>query len=178
MPTIDPTSPRMSRNYAGVSIQVPAPYSAGHALTASEAAFLNSAIATAVGNSFAGDARRAKDAGKDFTPTQELFDAKYTAYAVGESNRGGDSTPADPTEKFAFGIASAKVKELLVAKGKKVGDVMKAKDAEGNSVFHKLVNSYMEANEWVRALAAQQVAALAAAGTGDETDDLDLSEVA
>lgn len=173
MPAIDTSTPRVARKFAEHAIQAPMPFAEGHALTANEALWLNTAVAGTVGNHFGGDIRRAREAGKDAlagTTAQDAFDAKYTAYVLGESNRGGDGfTAADPVTAAAKAIATAKVKELLTSKGYKVGDVQKAKSADGKtSKFAELVSKFTEANPWVLALAESQVAAMAS-----QTDDLD-----
>lgn len=118
--------------------------------------------------------------GKQFpapaTPTdlswdhQAEFDAKFDGYVLGESNRGsGETSTKDPVAQFAHTIASAKVKELIKAKGLKVTQftASSTNNDQGVSKFGQLVAQYIAANSWVEELAKSQVEAMNAASGVD-----------
>lgn len=148
MPAFDASTPTITRTFAGQSFTVPAPYAEGGVLTANDAKFLNGQLASVIGNALSGDMRRAveawnkanpknkvKDATElsDFGDLQALFDAKYTAYAPGESNRGSGTgtSGTDPIERMAHGFATQEAKARIIAKGYKVRDFVLAKSADG-----------------------------------------------
>ena len=175
MPSVDASTPRHAHTAAGATIQVPYVYAEGHVMTAPEILWLNSQLAGVLANALAGDVRRAKDAGKPIDPSeyQSRFDAKFAAYELGESNRGGGAGSShDPIAEAAQRIATVKVKELAVAKGHKIRDLYAAKDADGVSKMAQLVSAYIARNDWVMDQARAQVEALAAAGVGVD-DGLD-----
>lgn len=155
MPTFNPDTPRVERKFAGVTFQVPYPFAEGHTLTSLQASWVNSALASTLGNHYAGDTRRriaeldteraeafkAKTysgpmdaSGKKPAPAtiadlgwdhQAKFDAKFAAYQLGVSNR-GEAEARDPLSNFANSIAAGKVKELIAKKGLKVSTFQKA----------------------------------------------------
>lgn len=59
MPTVPPNTPTRVFTFSDIDFEVPTPYAAGRALTAPEAGFLNSAVASRVGNGYGGEVRRA-----------------------------------------------------------------------------------------------------------------------
>ncbi len=207
MPTITAETPRSTATYAGVELSAPHPFTAGHALTANEAAFLNRVAAGAVGNAMAGDVRRgiaALDAqraaefkagtytgplatnakGKEvpaaatasdlafMSDPQSYYDAKYSAYTLGESNRGSGETTTDPVTKAIKAMATDRVKSLLKAKGKNIRTVMQATDPDGTNTFVRLVREYAEKHDAaLRPIAEAQVASLSE--LDEDTDMLD-----
>lgn len=153
MPAFDTSTPTITRKFSDLTFSVPAPFAANHALTANEATFLNSTLASVVGNAFSGDIRRAMVAhnaealkawtaagnkAKDFKPDTDpavlgwdmdaKFAAKFTGYELGVSNRGGDgsASTATPLDRMVKFIATEDLKARLVAKGFKVTDFYKA----------------------------------------------------
>lgn len=205
MPAIPTSAPRVERKFAGLTIQAPSVYSAGYVLTAPDAAWVNATLASTIGNYFGGDIRRAltaldteraaqlkaktytgpmDDTGKKPAPAtfadldwdaQAEFDAKFAAYVLGESNRGGGgSEPSNPVERLVRLMASEAVKALIVRKGQSVQTWMrtKEKDADGNEVssFTRLVGQYIERNG--DALTASAEAQLAALPSDD--DDIEV----
>lgn len=174
MPTFTDSTPRHAHTAAGETIHAPYVFAEGHALTAKEAAWVNSNLAGVVANSLAGDVRRAKDAGKpiDVATYQTLFDEKFARYELGESNRGGgEGASVDPVERAAHRIATDRVKALAKAKGLNIRTLMETKDAEGNSKLSALVATYLERNPDVLELARAQVEAQNAL-TDTASDDL------
>lgn len=191
MPAIDPSAPRTMHAVNGVEIEVPYQFTDGHELTANEARFLNRTLASTICNYYAGDMRRAVEAHNKAHPKAKItvadldwdhqaeFDAKFTEYELGVSNRGdGTGTAHDPVSKAMRAIAAAEVKKLITAKGLKIGAFFAAKDDNGVSKFDALVAQFTEKNAWVRTLAERQVEEQAA--MADEIDagglDLDLPE--
>lgn len=113
----------------------------------------------------------------DFTfDFQAKFDEMFADYSIGESNRGGGgSEPVSQLDKIVRQLATAKINELLKAKGKKIADVREAKRDDGTSVYTGLIAQYTERHfDALTAQAQAQIDALATIGTED--DDL-LSEV-
>jgi len=145
MPAVDPSVPTATRTFAGLEFQVPMPYSEGHALTAGEAAWLNSNLASVIGNAYSGDIRRAEAAKKGSTKTWDhaaKFAAKYEGYVLGESNRGGKGTGGtDVVAALARTLATIELKRKLVAAGHKPGALMKVKNADGVSKFNELLDA-------------------------------------
>lgn len=58
MPAFTSDTPRLSRTYQEQEVEVPAAYTAGHVLTEPEAGWVNSTVATIIGNGFGGYIRR------------------------------------------------------------------------------------------------------------------------
>lgn len=152
MPKFDTNAPMVDRKFSGLDFKVPYVYSEGHALTKPEAAWLNSNLASVVGNAFSGDIRRGlaalnkakrdefvKGGGKpkdykeitdpsalgwDF---QKEFAAKFSDYELGESHRGqGGGNASDPVSQLVRMFSTVDVKQRLAAKGFKVAPLYKA----------------------------------------------------
>lgn len=195
MPTVDPSAPTASRTFAGIPFTVPMPYAEGHALTAGEAAWLNSNLASVIGNAYSGDIRRAvashneaaKKAfiasggkAKDYVEVgaealgwdhAAKFAEKYTGYVLGESNRGtAGPTSTDTVGALARTLAVLELKRKLVKAGHKPGALMKTKNAEGVSKFNELLEALIARDgDHFRSQAEAQVADMDA---GDPADDL------
>lgn len=174
MPQFDTSTPRITRKFSDIEFSVPAPFPEGHTLSANEAKFLNSTLASVVGNAYSGDIRRAKEAGKDVSiwDHQALFEAKFADYELGVSNRGdGTGTAASPLDRTIAFLASEDVKARLIAKGFKVGVIQRTKNADGVSKFAELVAKNIEDNH--ERFAAQAQAMLdAQPDVASEDDDL------
>jgi hypothetical protein len=160
MPKFDTSTPTLERTFSGVDFKVPAPFAAEHVLTAPEAAWLNSNLASVVGNAFSGDIRRGlktlNDNAKknlkgaelkayvDVTDPAKLgwdmqaeFNAKFGDYVLGESNRGtGGGNASDPLSQLIRMFSTVDIKARLAAKDRKVAPLYKAPSnigADGNT---------------------------------------------
>lgn len=155
MPKYDTSTPRVERKFSGVDFSVPFVFTEGHALTKPEAAWVNSNLASVVGNAFSGDIRRGlktlNDAhrknlkGADLKAYKEItdpkalgwdmqkeFDTKFAEYEMGESNRGsGGGAASDPLSQLVRMFSTVDIKRRLVAKGFKVAPLYKTLSAIG-----------------------------------------------
>lgn len=193
MPAIQESAPRVMHAVNGVEIEVPYQFTDGHELTANEAKFLNRTLASTICNYYAGDMRRAVEAHNKANPKHKItvadldwdhqaeFDAKFTEYELGVSNRGEGGGAHDPVARAMRAIAAAEVKKLITAKGLKIGAFFAAKIVKNGveiSKFDDNVAQFIERNSWVRTLAERQVEEQAA--MADEIDagglDLDLPD--
>lgn len=151
MPKFTAETPRVERKFSGLDFSVPYVFIEGHPLTKPEAAWLNSNLASVVGNAFSGDIRRGlaalnkanleahvKAGGKpkDYKEVtdpkalkwdfQKEFDAKFEDYELGESNRGTGGGTASPVDQLVRMFSTVDVKARLAAKGLKVAPLYKA----------------------------------------------------
>jgi hypothetical protein len=177
MPQFTPETPTVARTFVGVPFTVPMPFAEGHTLTGPQAAWLNSNLASVVGNAFSGDIRRGlkahndaalaahKKAGgkeKDFTPAehpsvlgwdlQDEFNKKFAGYTLGESNRGsgGSASTSDPVAALIRTFSTLDIKARLAAKGYKVGPLYKTPSSMPNtykSKWEELVGENAKAKE-------------------------------
>jgi len=187
MPTFDTSTPTITRKFADHTFTVPAPFSAGHALSANEATFLNGQVASVVGNQFAGDVRRAVEAHNKANPKSKIdatglgwdmaarFAEKYADYALGVSNRGGDGTASghDALTRTVNFLNAEDMKARIIAKGFKVGAFTKAapSDPQYKSKWAELLAKNLAAKgDEFRATAQAQIDALA--GSDSASDDL------
>ena len=109
----------------------------------------------------------------DTAKFQADFDAKFTSYAIGETNRGdGSSASSDPVTVQARFIASGVVRTKILAKGFKVKAFHDAKDENGVSKFTHAVNKTLADNPWIMEKAKRDVAEIAAQ-SASAPDDLD-----
>lgn len=174
MPTVDPSAPTATRTFAGMEFTVPMPYTEGHTLTPGEAAWLNSNLASVIGNAYSGDIRRAEAAKKGSTKSWDhaaKFAEKYEGYTLGESNRGsGTPKSTDTVGALARVLATMELKRKLVKAGHKPGVLMKTKNADGVNKFNELLEALIARDgEHFRSQAEAQVADMDA---GDSADDL------
>lgn len=121
---------------------------------------------------------KGKEVPADFTvadiegfDAQSQYDARFSEYVVGASNRGSSEPKStDPVAKFAHSIALEQVKKLLAAKGKKFRDVQKAPatDAKFKNKVDELIAAVLsnEAYAWIGQLAQNQADAMAAHSDG------------
>lgn len=151
MPKFDTNTPRVERTFSGIAFTVPFAFATAHVLTEPEAAWLNSNVASVVGNAFSGDIRRGlialnkagleahvKGGGKpkdykEVTDAKALkwnfqseFDKKFADYELGESNRGQGGSAATPEDQLVRMFSVMDVKARLAAKGFKVAPLYKA----------------------------------------------------
>lgn len=165
MPTITTNAPVAEREFAGFKVNVPQLFAEGHALTANEAVFLNAQLGSVIGNQFGGMIRRNTEAAKAKTPpetytltdAQAQFDAMFTDYKIGESNRGGDGVPTDPTAARAHSLAVKVIKGALKAKGYKLQSPKNAAGVSPEKV-NELAKGYVEQHPEVTKLAKRQLA--------------------
>lgn len=112
-----------------------------------------------------------------FEPSvQADFDAKFSDFVLGTSNRGRSGTGSDSLlDQTIRQLATAKVKALIIKNGHKVRIMQTTKGSDGEtSKFNELLEAYVEKHgEWLTAQAEAQIAALAA--HEDDGDDLDLA---
>ncbi len=145
MPQVPDSTPTATRTFAGLEFTVPMPFAEGHQLSSGEASWLNSNLASVIGNAYSGDIRRAEAAKKGSTKTWDhaaKFAAKYEGYVLGESNRGsGGVKGTDAVAALARVLATIELKRKLVAAGHKPGALMKVKNTEGVSKFNELLDA-------------------------------------
>lgn len=168
---VDPV-PTHTITIAGVSMEVPAPYSEGHTLTATEAAVLNQTYSENIRNNFASTVKKAKESAEeagtevDEVELQLSLDEYVSGYQFGVRRGGGGSrTPMDPVDKEAKRIAESKVKVALKKKGIAFKDVDKDN-------FNEVVTRVIAENPQIREAAEAIVAARQEVGEG--TLDLDI----
>lgn len=206
MPKFTPETARVERKFSGIDFTVPYVFAEGHPLTKPEAAWLNSNLASVVGNAFSGDIRRglaalnkaALDAhvkaggkAKDYKEVtdpkalrwdfQKEFDAKFTDYELGESNRGAGGGSASPVDQLIRMFSTVDVKARLAKKGLKVGPLFKAPSnvlgEDGKPIYpskwEELVQENIKAKgDDFRKQAEEQLAALGGYTEDGEDDAL------
>lgn len=151
MPKFATDTARVERKFSGIDFTVPYVFAEAHPLTKPEAAWLNSNLASVVGNAFSGDIRRGlaalnkagleahvKAGGKpkDYKEVtdpkalrwdfQKEFDTKFAEYELGESNRGTGGGAASPVDQLVRMFSTVDVKARLAKKGLKVAPLYKA----------------------------------------------------
>ena len=105
---------------------------------------------------------------------QSKFNSKFTSYELGVGRQAAEATT--PVDRLARTLASAKVKDLITAKGFKVRDFQTAKGSDGEtSKFNELVENYIDANAWIIDAARAQLAALNAHTESNDSLDLTLA---
>ena len=110
----------------GVKFEINAPYAEGYTLAAREALALNQVRAENVANNCRKSIKEMVEEEKPVSEIQALV-AKYdTDYSLATAATGGGRT-MDPVEREARAIAKLRIKEHLVAKGRKVSDIEKEK---------------------------------------------------
>lgn len=164
MPKFTTETARVERKFSGIDFTVPYVFAEAHPLTKPEAAWLNSNLASVVGNAFSGDIRRGlvalnkagleahvKAGGKpkDYKEVtdpkalkwnfQSEFDTKFAEYELGESNRGTGGGAASPVDQLVRMFSTVDVKARLAKKGLKVAPLYKApsnmKDDKGEALY-------------------------------------------
>lgn len=177
MPTFDPSTPTITRKFAGHEFTVPAPFAEGSVLTGPEAAFLNGQIASVVGNAYSGDIRRAEEAKKGATKSWDhaaKFAEKYSGYVLGESNRGsgGTGSASSALDRMIRFLSGEDLKARIVRKGLKVAPFYKAAATDTTAYKNKweeLMAQNIEAKrDEFTATAEAQIAALAATDAEDD----------
>lgn len=191
MPAFDTSTPRIKLKVAGLEITAPAPYTAGYVLTEGDAKFLNRAVAGTVGNPIPAAIKDAKEAAiKEGKPEpvvtveslQPHYDARYAAYELGVSNRGGGSSaePTDPVSVFTRQLAEKALNEKLKEKKRNIRDVKstKMRDANGNetevSVYIHLRDQLIASDPSFRSRAEAMVAAMGQTQSAPVELDMDL----
>lgn len=198
MPTFTAETPTITRKFYDMTFTVPAPFTSGHQLTAPEATFLNSTLASVVGNAFSGDIRRALVAlneegekafiaaggkKKDYAPVgiealrwdfPAKFAERYADYELGASNRGSGAGTAssDPLARMVNFIASEDLKAKLARKNLSVSRIYKApatSDSGFKTKWAELLANNIEKNR--ETFTAQAQAQLDSITSDAEADD-------
>lgn len=129
MPQVDPSTPTIEREFYGNTFAVPAPYVKGYKLSEAEAVFMNSQLATVVGNRYGARFRAAEKKGEALADPAATFAELFAAYKVGESNRAtgtGTVKSADPLARTIRFLAEEDLKARIISAGHKVKDFMAA----------------------------------------------------
>lgn len=200
MPKFAPNTPRAERKFSGLDFTVPYVFAEGHALSKPEAAWLNSNLASVVGNAFSGDIRRGLKAYNDKARAelskaevknyvdvedpavlgwdmQAEFDAKFADYVLGESNRGSGGGAASPVDQLIRMFSTVDVKARLAKKGLKVGPLYKApsnmKDEAGEPLYPSKWEELVQENMKAKLeqFTAQATEQLANLAAGDDEGD-------
>lgn len=202
MVQVTETTARTGFKFKDVPVQVPMPYSEGHALTANEATFVNRQVASVIGNIFAGDINRAiakvdearAKALKEGTLDTALLNDDGTAKAATFADVvNADGTPFDwqahfDTKYGAYepgvitrGEGQARVSPLdRIANDIASGKVKELLDK--NSIpfakvrgekFNAMVKDYRAKFGWVDQLAQAQLDAIGQHSEAPDADGLD-----
>jgi hypothetical protein len=157
-------TPTRARTIGGVSVQVPAPYSEGYVLSGAEADMLNQTFAENISNNM-----RSKAVGEDGQPlTEEAFQALVDEYitkyqpGVRSGGGGGGQRALTPVDIEVRNLATAKLKEILKAKG------LKQKDIEFTTVRDKIIEQHRDA----LTAQAEKVVRAREKAAGDDSDIL------
>lgn len=150
----------------GLAFSAPAPYETGHVCSDVEAATLNQTLGENLRNNFAKVVKDAKDAQEKTAPGSampedavEALKAKFAEYAEAYEFQGrrATSTPVDPVERIAVGLAKDKLTAHL-----KANNIDKKSLAEGrfDSLVQELLTKYPAIREEAkrRHEAAQNIA--------------------
>ena len=133
---IDSSTPKTLATIAGVTVNVPQPFTEGYQLTANEAAAMNQLLTENLRNNIAGRAKKAKDENKTFDMQAEL-DAYAASYQFGARSVGFRAT--DPVEREMQSMARKKIEEALKAKGIKLKTV-------ADDQWTSLIGQYIDAH--------------------------------
>lgn len=165
-------TPRRNRTISGVEITVPEVYAEGQTIGAGEASMLNQTIAENVSNNL-------RDRIAKFLPegapegteprqatveeAQALVDAYLANYTPGVRSGGGGAPRLTPLDRKVRELATAKLQEVLAAKGKK------RKDVDFNALRDSIIEAHGEA---LRKRAQTLLDAEAKASAGIGSDDI------
>lgn len=157
-------TPTKARTIGGITVQVPTPYGEGYVLTQAEADMLNQTFAENISNNMR--SKSVDDAGNavDEAEFQRLVDEYIAGYTPGVRAGGGGGAGAralSPVELEVRNLATAKLKEILKAKG------LKQKDIEFTTVRDQIIEQH---NEALTAQAKKIVAAREKATAGGDDD--------
>lgn len=121
-----------ARSVNGLSVNIAAPYAAGHVLTEGEAKQMNQVLAENVLNNVRKKIGAGVTEGEGDTATtremtadeaQALIDAYLTTYEPGARAEGAGPRVVDPIEREGRKMAADKVREILKERGLKTKDV-------------------------------------------------------
>lgn len=201
MPQFDASTPRLSRVYQDHPVTVPAAITGGHTLTDTEAAWVNSTVATIIGNGLGGVIRReikkvddhraalhkqgkydgpmkgkvpaaATAADLNGFDPQETVDELYAKYVLAP---GAEKSASDPLSKMIRALAEADASARIKAKGHTVAAFRKADastDAHANRYDEFVAKIIFDKGDTFR---AQAEAVLSAGAATTEDDDADLT---
>lgn len=162
---IAPDAPRTTRTIGGVQVEVPQPYAEGHVLTAGEAAMLNQTFAENISNNLRSKAT-AEDSDRqlsteEFQPIVDEYVAGYEP-GVRSGGGGGGQRALTPVEIEVRNLATAKLKEVLKARGLKQKDV----------AFVELRDSIIEQHRDTLTAQAEKIVKAREKATAGDGDDL------
>jgi hypothetical protein len=203
MPSYTSETPTIERKFYDITFQVPAPFAAGHTLTANEANWMNSNVASVIGNAYSGDIRRAMQAhneaalkahteaggkAKDFKPAEDVsvlgwdhaakFAEKYAGYELGVTSRGGGSGEgSSPLSRTIMFLAAEDLKARMVRKGLKVANFYKAAAQDGTKFKSRWAELLAQNIEAKRDEFTETATAMLAKAEDDAEDDLLSGEV-
>jgi hypothetical protein len=133
--------PTRARTIGGVEVQVPQPYAEGHPLTKAEADMLNQTFSENISNNMRSKATGEDGAVLSTEAFQPLIDEYVAGYEPGvrQGGGGGGARALTPVEVEVRNLATAKLKEVLKAKG------LKQKDINFVEVRDKIINDHRDA---------------------------------
>lgn len=170
------TLPALQRKFLGHEVTVPQAFAAGDTLDADSAAWVNSQIATVIGNATGGYFRRSGE-----KPTakavQSKLDEIFAEYNLsGNRGTGEGKQGSDPVASLVKMLATQAVKARIVAKGLKVRDFVTTKvtDEDGNEVskLTQLIAQYIENHPELRDTAEAQINSVREEASEDTDIDL------
>lgn len=179
MPSFSPSTPTVSRKFAGVEVGVPEYFTADHALSANEARWANTQLGTVIGNAFGSRVRNKKlvdDKGKALNPADSasVFLDMFHDYDFTSTRGNGKKATSDPVAALINFLSKEAIKAKILRKGLKVRDFMSAKvmvDGEETSKFLALAAEYAEVH--YDDLFAQAEAQLEVVSADDDDISLD-----
>lgn len=116
----------MSITIQGFEFEVPAPYVAGHVLSAGEASALNQVLAENLRNNFASKVKAAKEEAEkagtepDIHALQDALTAYASEYEFGVRSAGSPRATVDPVTREALNLAREAIRAAAKAKGLKL----------------------------------------------------------
>ena len=148
----------------GMSFDSPVVYSAGHALTESEARALNQVRHENLRNNFAAKVKAHLDGGEGAPTATELpalFAEYAAAYDFAMPGVGGTTRTLDPIEKEAMSLAKDLLRNALEAQGKKLTAPKTATD-EQKAAYKAAIDAKLEeiaGRDQILAIAKKNIAA-------------------
>jgi hypothetical protein len=115
-------APRQMVTIAGERYSIPAPYAAGHVLTAAEAAVLNQTFAENVRNNVAAKMKKLAEDNLPGLSAQDVEDYAL-CYTFEQRNTRGPRETIDPIDREVTRLATLAVMKSLKNKGRKLKDV-------------------------------------------------------
>jgi len=157
-------TPYRARTIGGVTVQVPAPYSEGYVLSAAEADMLNQTFAENISNNMRAKAKDGERvlSSEEFQPLVDDYVTKYSPGVRTGGGGGGGARALTPIEIEVRNLATAKLKEVLKARG------LKQKDIPFTETRDKLIEQHRDA----LTAQAEKVVRAREKAAGDDADIL------